>query len=513
MKCERCGKALSDMDLYCSRCGKAVFPEYMDEEDIWVYYKSDEELEQILKAEEEQEGEPQPEASEGEDRPAEILEEENGRPEDIEEEEAQPKVFEEEDRGPESSETETSLPEEALIEDFRQEIPAPEALEPEAARSETGAEDPGPGFKPVMSEGYGPETEPEDTEEYGPETEPEDTEGYGPETEPEDIEEPEKPEEQKCLENRDYPEEVSGEEEPASEEASSPALEAVREDTEQNAGEGEEESENEVRSGEIRGMAEEGAGRESDDNGEEDDDEENDEEDDGDGEEDDDDEEEEEPLTPEKKRARRYTALLAGVFLLLCLAAGILLGIWRMDQLDALEKEYDQKIEESQTGASSVKTGNIRLLEEEPDLSQNTKLQPASAQADSQKQSEEEDYSGTRLIDGDQTTSWQEGEEGTGEGKGVTISLDGSHPVRYLALYLGNWKSDELWKYNARPRSLAIQVGEADEEILEFPDEKKVFYLALQEPAEASEIKIRIQSSYEGERWEDNCISEIEVYE
>ena len=52
MKCERCGKELSDSDLYCSRCGKAVFPEYMDEEDIWAYYKSDEELEQILKAEE-----------------------------------------------------------------------------------------------------------------------------------------------------------------------------------------------------------------------------------------------------------------------------------------------------------------------------------------------------------------------------------------------------------------------------------------------------------------------------
>ena len=52
MKCERCGKELSDSDLYCSRCGKAVFPEYMDEEDIWAYYKSDEELEQILKEEE-----------------------------------------------------------------------------------------------------------------------------------------------------------------------------------------------------------------------------------------------------------------------------------------------------------------------------------------------------------------------------------------------------------------------------------------------------------------------------
>ena len=326
MKCERCGKELSDSDLYCSRCGKAVFPEYMDEEDIWAYYKSDEELEQILKAEEGQKEESQPEVSE----------------------------------------TEIPLSEKVPLENSQPEILEAEDRESDAVLPEMAVEDP---------------------------------------------------------ENQEYPEEVSGEEEPASEEAPSPVLEVVKENAEPKDGE---------------------AARESEDLDDDEDDD------------DDEEEEQKEPLTPEKKRTRRYTALLAGIFLLLCLAAGIFLGIRRMNQLDTLEKEYDQKIEESETETSSAETGKIRLLEEEPDLSQNTKLQPASAQADSQKQSEEEDYSGSRLIDGDQTTSWQEGEEGTGEGKGVTISLDGSHPVRYLALYLGNWKSDELWRYNARPQSLAI---------------------------------------------------------
>ena len=452
MKCERCGKELSDSDLYCSRCGKAVFPEYMDEEDIWAYYKSDEELEQILKAEEQKE-ESQPEVSEKENGQSEVSEGENRQPEVLKEEDRQPEGFEEEDgrseafgeteRWPEVSEKEIPLSEEVPLENSQPEILEAEDRESDAVRPECAVEDP---------------------------------------------------------ENREYPEEQSGEEEPASEEAPSPVSEAVKEDAEPKDGEAAKESEEEVRPGEAQSLDENAGGEDEnlDDDEEDDSDEE---------------EEEKEPLTPEKKRSRRYTALLAGIFLLLCLAAGIFLGIRRMNQLDTLEKEYDQKIEESETETSSVKTGNIRLLEEEPDLSQNTKLQPASAQADSQKQSEEEDYSGSRLIDGDQATSWQEGEEGTGEGKGVTISLDGSHQVRYLVLYLGNWKSDELWRYNARPQSLAIQVGEAEEEILEFPNEKKVFYLALQEPVEASEIKIRIQSSYAGERWEDNCISEIEVYE
>ena len=423
MKCERCGKELSDSDLYCSRCGKAVFPEYMDEEDIWAYYKSDEELEQILKAEEGQAGESQEEGSE----------EEAGEPE--------------------ASETGTPLPEEAPIENSQPEILEAEPRELEAVRPEITAEDPETAFEPVIPEENPSEKDPENPGKL------------------------EQPEEQKAPEKQEYPEEISGEEEPKE-------------------GEGPEESEKESRSGEVQSLDAEDIGEEDEDLDEEDGN-----------------EEEKEPLTPEKKRARRYTALLAGIFLLLCLAAGIFLGIRRMNQLDALEKEYDQRIEESETETSSADTGNIRLLVEEPDLSQNTKLQPVSAQADSQKQSEEEDYSGSSLIDGDQATSWQEGEEGTGEGKGATLTLDGSHQIRYLVLYLGNWKSDELWSYNARPQSLAIQVGENDEEILEFPDEKQVFYLTLQEPVEASEVKIRIQSSYEGERWEDNCISEIEVYE
>lgn len=488
MKCERCGKELSDSDLYCSRCGKAVFPEYMDEEDIWAYYKSDEELEQILKAEEGQKEESQPEVSEKENGQSEVSEGENRQPEVLKEEDRQPEGFEEEDgrseafgeteRWPEVSETEIPLSEEVPLENSQPEILEAEDRESDAVRPECAVEDPETTFGPATLEEHIPETVPENTVEL------------------------EKQEEQKNPENREYPEEQSGKEEPASEEALSPVLEAVKEEAEPKDGEAAEESEEEVRPGEVQSLDEENDSEEDEDLDDDDED-------------DDDDEEEEkkEPLTPEKKRARRYTALLAGIFLLLCLAAGIFLGIRRMNQLDTLEKEYDQKIEESETETSSVETGNIRLLEEEPDLSQNTKLQPASAQADSQKQSEEEDYSGSRLIDGDQTTSWQEGEEGTGEGKGVTISLDGSYQVRYLVLYLGNWKSDELWRYNARPQSLAIQVGEAEEEILEFPNEKKVFYLALQEPVEASEIKIRIQSSYEGERWEDNCISEIEVYE
>ena len=484
MKCERCGKELSDSDLYCSRCGKAVFPEYMDEEDIWAYYKSDEELEQILKEEEKESlmtgsGEADPGKAgtlrvdpDSED-PAEPLclkektgsekpESENLKTEDLKPEEPEPANLEKED--PECRETEPGNPEREAPKP--QETEEPQCQEPglqTAKTEESKPREPVPGTlgtEESKPQEPGLETsEPEALKPRGSGSETSESEALkfresGSETsETEDL-------------NPEISEGTIQEADLTSEKPSSSDLETDQEDEEQADFELEEEEE-----------------------------------------------EEKEPLTPAKKRARRYTALLAGGFLLLCLAVGIFLGIRRMEQLDALEKAYDEKIEKSETASSKENAGNIRLLAEEPDLSQNTKLQPVSAQADSQKQSEEEDYSGNSLIDGNPATSWQEGEAGTGEGKGVTITLDGSHTVRYLVLYLGNWKSDELWNYNARPEALAVQVGEEEEEILEFPNEKTPFYLCLQEPAEASQIKIRIQSSYEGERWEDNCISEIEVYE
>lgn len=420
MKCERCGKELSDMDLYCSRCGKAVFPEYMDEEDVWAYYKSDEELAQLLKEEQEQ----------------------ASREKAVQQEETQPEI--------------------------QLKSPA-ESVEAFSENSHEKAEEQ---ENSVLQKGTNPEEmlETEYLEEI-PETEypkkPSETEYPEeiPESVPEEAQENIPDEEELLTPNQEEPEKIQDEEEKEDIEAS--------------------------------------------DSQEDEEDYENDEEEDEEDEED----EERKPLTPEKKRARWYTALLASVFLLLCLGAGIFFGIRRMNQLDALEQEYDKaQKEKADTQPVSLEAGNLRLLPEETDLSQYTKVQPGSAEADSQKQSEE-DYSGSRVIDGDQATSWQEGEEGTGEGKGVVITLDGSHTIRYMVLYLGNWKSDELWSYNARPKSLSIQIDDGEAETIEFPEEKRAFYLAFQEPGEASRITVRIQDSYQGERWEDNCISEIELYE
>lgn len=511
MKCERCGKELSDIDLYCQRCGKAVFPEYMDEDDVWAFYKSDEELIEILKEEgveelpeslkktnipdvtepaleETREEAPEEEILEQEEEPVseemtEEIQEEASEESENQEESAEPKEQEEITEEPENLEEEH--PEE--LETSKEEI-AEESLEESGKAAE--------------------EEEVSETEEK----EAEDTENFS--------EEPER----KIEDSIEGPETESFEEAELLQEV--PLEEASQEETLQT-----EKAENR----EAEALEEDAW--------------------DFDEEEDEEEEDSAPVLTPQMKKARRWKWLGITVFLIACLGLGIYFGLNRMKEMENQEKQYYENLKkssqepvqtpeeqpkepaedasaETQTPAEEPKEEpKEETPKEEPpkeeakkeyfklvnpdeiDFSQYNKIQPASTEENSVKESESYDYSSKSVVDGDVTTSWQENEEGAGEGKGFKLNLDGVHKIRYMVLHLGNWRSDQLWDYNARPKTLTIQVGDQQKKDVEFPNEKKKFCLSFEEPVEAAYVSAYIKEAYEGSRWNDNCISEIELYE
>ena len=511
MKCERCGKELSDIDLYCQRCGKAVFPEYMDEDDVWAFYKSDEELIEILKEEgveelpeslkktnipdvtepaleETREEAPEEEILEQEEEPvseeiAEEIQEEASEESENQEESGEPKEQEEITEEPENLEEEH--PEE--LETSKEEI-AEESLEESGKAAE--------------------EEEVSETEEK----EAEDTENFSEEPERKIEDSIENPK-QSLLKRLNLLQEA-------------PLEEASQEETLQT-----EKAENR----EAEALEEEAW--------------------DFDEEEDEEEEDSAPVLTPQMKKARRWKWLGITVFLIACLGLGIYFGLNRMKEMENQKKQYYENLKkssqepvqtpeeqpkepaedasaETQTPAEEPKEEpKEETPKEEPpkeeakkeyfklvnpdeiDFSQYTKIQPASTEENSVKESESYDYSSKSVVDGDVTTSWQENEEGAGEGKGFQLNLDGVHKIRYMVLHLGNWRSDQLWDYNARPKTLTIQVGDQQKKDVEFPNEKKKFCLSFEEPVEAAYVSAYIKEAYEGSRWNDNCISEIELYE
>ena len=506
MKCERCGKELADIDLYCQRCGKAVFPEYMDEDDVWAFYKSDEELIEILKEEGVEELPESLKKTNIPDVTEPALEEirEEVPEEEVQEQEKEPLSEETAEEAQEDASEESGEPKEQ--EEITEE---PENLEEEhPEKLETSNEK----IAEESLEESGKAAEEEEVSETE-EKEVEDTENFSeePERKIEDsIEEPE-------TESFEEAELLQG----------APLEEASQEETLQTEKKENRESED---------LEEDGW--------------------DFDEEEDEDDEEDSAPvLTPQMKKARRWKRLGIAVFLAACLGLGIYFGLNRMKEMENQEKQYYENLKkssqepvqtpeeqpkepaedasaETQTPAEEPKEEpKEETPKEEPpkeeakkeyfklvnpdeiDFSQYTKIQPASTEENSVKQSESYDYSSKSVVDGDVTTSWQENEEGAGEGKGFQLNLDGVHKIRYMVLHLGNWRSDQLWDYNARPKTLTIQVGDQQKKDVEFPNEKKKFCLSFEEPVEAAYVSAYIKEAYEGSRWNDNCISEIELYE
>lgn len=511
MKCERCGKELSDIDLYCQRCGKAVFPEYMDEDDVWAFYKSDEELIEILKEEGVEElpeslkktnipdvTEPALEETREEAPEEEILEQEEESVSEEMTEEVQEEASEESENQEESGEPKEQ---EEITEE-------PENLEEE---------------HPEELETFNEEIAEESQEESGKAAEEEEV-SETEEKEAEDTENFSKEPERKIEDSIENPETESVEEAELLQEA--PLEEASQEETLQT-----EKAENR----EAEALEEDAW--------------------DFDEEEDEEEEDSAPVLTPQMKKARRWKWLGITVFLIACLGLGIYFGLNRMKEMENQEKQYYENLKkssqepvqtpeeqpkepaedasaETQTPAEEPKEEpKEETPKEEPpkeeakkeyfklvnpdeiDFSQYTKIQPASTEENSVKQSESYDYSSKSVVDGDVTTSWQENEEGAGEGKGFKLNLDGVHKIRYMVLHLGNWRSDQLWDYNARPKTLTIQVGDQQKKDVEFPNEKKKFCLSFEEPVEATYVSAYIKEAYEGSRWNDNCISEIELYE
>lgn len=119
-------------------------------------------------------------------------------------------------------------------------------------------------------------------------------------------------------------------------------------------------------------------------------------------------------------------------------------------------------------------------------------------------------YRAASAADGDETTSWQEGESGSGIGTTLTLHFDREYSVRYLVMKLGNWRSDSLYTENNRPKTLTIMFGDESVQVT-FPDEKKEVCVTLSRDVKASDVTFRVDDVYAGSEYDDTCIAEIDV--
>lgn len=135
-----------------------------------------------------------------------------------------------------------------------------------------------------------------------------------------------------------------------------------------------------------------------------------------------------------------------------------------------------------------------------------------SALASSVLQSEKnKSYEAENLLDGNPASNWQEGEEGNGEGTVLTFQFEEPVEISGIELLNGNGVSEQKYFANNRPKTLTIQLGTRKVNYT-LNDQFGSQFIELSPCGETKELAITIDSVYEGDKYEDTCISDIKFY-
>ena len=116
-------------------------------------------------------------------------------------------------------------------------------------------------------------------------------------------------------------------------------------------------------------------------------------------------------------------------------------------------------------------------------------------------------------IDLDAQSSWQEASPGDGSGESITLSFSQKHTIKYLNMYLGNWRipisGTNFYDNNNSPKQMTM-IADGQKYSMTFSRDQVLQRVVFDEPIQTKELTFIIDSVYYGKDGEnDCCISEI----
>ena len=115
-------------------------------------------------------------------------------------------------------------------------------------------------------------------------------------------------------------------------------------------------------------------------------------------------------------------------------------------------------------------------------------------------------------VDGDAVTSWQEGAPGNGVGETLTIGFLEPQRVDYLEFNAGNWRDENQWNRNLKPKGLEITAN-GEKFNVELQNVRASQYVVFSEPVETATFVIKITDVYPGAEGESDVpISEVKAF-
>lgn len=133
------------------------------------------------------------------------------------------------------------------------------------------------------------------------------------------------------------------------------------------------------------------------------------------------------------------------------------------------------------------------------------------------------DYRPASAIDGSLSTPWCEGVAGAGTGEWIELVFPGPVEVLEIGVSVGydreaddSDRPESLFTDNYRVKQLSLVFSEEQQAMIVFEDVRGVQKISLADapggPIVTTSIRLIIDETYRGARFQDTCIAEIEVW-
>lgn len=138
-------------------------------------------------------------------------------------------------------------------------------------------------------------------------------------------------------------------------------------------------------------------------------------------------------------------------------------------------------------------------------------IEISSYEASSTLEQEPYHYEISQLYDNNYSTCWSEGASANGIGETIKINLAQEAKINQLNIVNGYGKKEDLYYKNNRVKKLALIFDDGDIEYIDVKDSFNQLQNITFTPHKTQSIVVRIDEIYQGNKYQDTCISELTV--
>lgn len=122
-------------------------------------------------------------------------------------------------------------------------------------------------------------------------------------------------------------------------------------------------------------------------------------------------------------------------------------------------------------------------------------------------------YYSSNIYDRKLSTSWVEGMHGSGIGEWVMLITNNGQKLKGIKIINGYASNMEFYKKNNRAKSIRVELSDGTIVEKQLEDSGIAWqYVDFNREIVCNSIKITILSVYRGNKYDDTCISEIDLY-